>query len=303
MVLNIFESISKNQMNSFIINSIMNTWIMNEKYENALEIYNEFTTRSVLNEISHMYALKACMYLNDAKKGKSIMDNIKLNKINNDNLLATIINFHGHFGKYTESFYVFNIISEDKKTSVILNALMNVCLKYEYYDTMFDLYNKYNKLLNDNTYVLIIKCCMKQNDMNKGINIIKNNIDLNKCNIHLKSVLIEFLGKFAHVNIAKDVLNTVKENDKDSILIGCMMKALIINNEYKNALLLYDKYKFLQNNYLHCLAMKACIKSNDYDKGKEIALKVENSDDIYIKTTLIDLYGNLNDINKAEHIF
>ena len=303
---NIFKSMSNNQIDSFMINSMMNVYLNNTgDYHKILEIYKNFKSRSILNEVSHNIALTACIKMDNAKEGKEIIKNEMkhIYRLRNVNLLSTLINFHGHFGKYTESFYIWNIIPENKKTTKILNCLINVCFNHNHFDTILNLFDKYSSLRDDVTYLLTIKSCLKLKNMEKGKEIC-NKIDLNKCGINIKSVLIEFLNEFGLIDIAKNVFDTVKNEEKDSILIGIMMKTFIDNDQSQNALNLYYQYQYLQNNHLHCLAIKACIKLNDYKRGQQIECDLkDDDDDIYIKTALIDLYGNIGDIDKARQIF
>eukprot|EP01084_Bolivina_argentea_P257433 433723_1 len=86
-----------------------------------------------------------------------------------------------------------------------------------------------------------------------------------------------------------------------------MMKTFINNGDNEQALDLYfdTKYESLnKDNICHLLAIKACINAKDY----ETAIKIYNGisiDDknIEIKTVLIEMYGNLNNVSAALDIF
>eukprot|EP01083_Nonionella_stella_P158032 513766_1 len=301
----VFNAFSHNQVNSFMINSMMKAWIQHGQHEHALNLYERFETYSVLNEISDTLALKTCVALNDVKRGKRIINGINMKRVQSSNLWSALIQFHGHFGKYTESFHIFNRLTEDKKTTLVINSFMTVCLEHDYDGIVLDLYDKYEpSALHDQvSHLLAIKACIKQRDLHKGIEIC-NKIDLDKADLQLKSTLIEFLGEFNLSHIAKDIFHSVKDKQKDSVLIGCMMKAFTTNNEYQKAMEYYDQHQWLQNNYLHSLAIKACIKSGDYEKAKQIEqLCSSATPHILIQTARIDLYGNLGDIETAKHIF
>ena len=73
---------------------------------------------------------------------------------------------------------------------------------------------------------------------------------------------------------ALNIFNSIDDDEKDTIMITTMMKILIANKRYDLALIIYDFYNKLHDNISHILAIKACIKSDNYDRGDEIYNKL-----------------------------
>eukprot|EP01083_Nonionella_stella_P141862 437849_1 len=119
--------------------------------------------------------------------------------------------------------------------------------------------------------------------------------------------LIHAYGLCSDIDNAHDAFRSLSIGiQMDSISVSAMMTALIKNQKYKNALALYEEYRALQDDVMHLLAIKACIKTSDFKYGKEvIATNIGNDEAHSVKlySALIDLYGACHDVDAAEAIY
>ncbi len=173
----------------------------------------------------------------------------------------------------------------------------------------WELYDKYNKLniTNNICHCLAIKTCNNLKDFNKGkqihLNII-NKLNTKQISIQILNVLIDFYGDFGYINEAKQIFNSINENQKDSVSLNTIMNVLIKSNNELDALDLYNKYKYLNNNTSNMLAIKGCININDFVGGNKIINEMKNNiNGLELQSILIDFYGHFGEINKALNIF
>lgn len=150
--------------------------------------------------------------------------------------------------------------------------------------------------------------------------------------VKLKSALIDFYG-FFDLTSAWNLYDSVEDHLKDGRCVGAMMKALISNQHYQDALALYDRflgmdvmedksssYAISRSPTVQMLAIKACshlfhleAHSNDpsdsvyLEKGKAIHKSIDfksaGSNELDLKNTLIHFYGNAMDLDTAKSIF
>ena len=73
------------------------------------------------------------------------------------------------------------------------------------------------------------------------------------------------------------------------------MKKLIDSKQYRKALELYNKQSEPCTDFVIDMALKACIKWNDYQHGRNIHRKfsLESLKNPFIKASLIQLYSEL----------
>eukprot|EP01083_Nonionella_stella_P092769 259810_1 len=157
---------------------------------------------------------------------------------------------------------------------------------------------------------LLNKLILKmQNDLNalRYIHTLidEERIEVDKDDIIVKTVLINAFAMCGSIatNDALNIFNSIDETQRDNASIGAMMKVYVNNHCHVDAFELYDRYKHTDNPVLHRLAVKACIQSNDFVKGKQLHSLLKDNEDVYLRTTLIDLYGHFNDIQVAQDIF
>ena len=91
----------------------------------------------------------------------------------------------------------------------------------------------------------------------------------------------------------------------DISAVGAMMKVYTENDAPGRALKLYEMQqpRSWHNDLTHNLAIKACAKSFDLEKGREIHRNLGNIDNIQILNSLIHFYGTSGDLDTALSVF
>ena len=91
--------------------------------------------------------------------------------------------------------------------------------------------------------------------------------------------------------------NKLSFNSSTSSLIklSSTMKKLIASKQYRKALDLYNKQSEPCTDFVVDMALKACIKLNDYQHGRNIhhKLSLESLKNPFIQASLIQLYSGL----------
>ena len=83
-----------------------------------------------------------------------------------------------------------------------------------------------------------------------------------------------------------------------------MMGMYINHNEEHKALALYDKFKCDSVPVPHVLAIKACSKILDHERGKQIHSNInKNSYCLELQNALINFYGDCGDISESIKVF
>merc|ERR1712129_553321 len=92
---------------------------------------------------------------------------------------------------------------------------------------------------------------------------------------------------------------------RDIALTNVMLKSLANNLQSEAALQMYDEQRIAAkvDNISHLMAICACAKTKNYEKGKQIHSKLTNPMPLQLKTALIDFYGHCADIAAAQTVF
>ena len=202
--------------------------------------------------------------------------------------------------KYTDHHSMINLVI---KSSITFDNTHKIFQTFLWDDIEKILYKEKQ---NNLSYPLLIKCCINANKFDKGKELISNLRLSTMDDPYIKTTLIDFYGHFGEIINAKIIFDSITENRKDAVCIGSMMKVFIDNDYIDNALQLYDKYDNITNEVCDLLAIKACIKIHDLEKGKQIHEMIEKNNkyqSISLKATLIDFYGIFGDIDTAIKIF
>ena len=230
---------------------------------------------------------------------------------------------------------IFNIYDSlnGKQDNILINKLLYICHKEiiinNHSSFIIDKFLEISKQINKNkniSLIILIKSCkallLKNNNNNNMIsNIIDNvlEIELNKndndYDIKCLSSLIDFYGFIGDINKAKFIFNKISNKDLnkiiiDSVLVASMMKCLIDNNQYQNAIKLYIKYSTINHDDItKLLFVKACRKLNYDQTGKSLidSMCINDHDinnyNIKLINALIDFYAKINCIDKAKKIY
>eukprot|EP01084_Bolivina_argentea_P300117 517402_1 len=270
----IFYKMDENKRDVYAVSNIMKAMISNGLNSEALRLYDEYELKN--DNVSHIHALQACINTNDMIKGTQIHKNIFQSKYKASvEVLNTLINFYGHFGDIFEAIKIFKFIDESKgKNSVSYGVMMNAFIDNNMNKEALILYDKIGILSNNVTDLLAIKACINTNKYNKGYGILmqyENNNHGKEFTFELQCVAINFYSHFGDIINAKRLCESIDfKKCKEELSVGFMMKAYSNNNLDEKALEIYDKFKHLHNDIIYLQAINSCIKSQNFEKGKEI---------------------------------
>ena len=256
--------------------------------------------------------LKLCLHCKNHQKGLEIWDDVKILLERGDDSVSypLLLSLYGRCSlEYAQKIYD-DMPDNHKKVDIVSHGLMmKYYIQYQQANKALEMYDNINDdIKDDGIHVSALKACIKSNNFNKGRQIhqsLRNNES-----VKIQTTLIEFYNHFGKRSTAMDIFNSIKNDEMDIVSISSMMKCFIDNKDYESALDLYDKtmsdYNLKQDDICHVLAVKACINTRNYDKGKMIHQSIKHmmkDKKIYLKNVLINLYGESGDIETAKQIF
>ena len=277
----------------------MKVFINNDHGRNALDLYHQLISLCLDDDICHVLAIKACANSHDLEMGEDIIRSLPRNR--SVQLQSVMIEMYGNCKSIEDAENVYNSIGDDIKNMICSNAMIKAYINNGCNQKALDLYDTISK---DNvSHLLGIKACINTGNFSKGRSI-HSAINVKTADSQIKTVLIELYGHFGAVGDAENIFNSIDDRKMNIICIGAMMKVYVNNGDSKQALKLYDRFSSLNNDVTHLLAVKACIESRNYDKGKHIHSNFSlNNDHVIFKSALITLYGQCDDIITAQNIF
>eukprot|EP01083_Nonionella_stella_P112809 332260_1 len=238
--------------------------------------------------------------------GQQIIKIIKQNKTHSHNM------DHNH----TIIQKVFTIYNNTSPThhnnDFSVNAVLKACIHFNHSSKVFgnpfwnDIENRINNPNNTVSYPLLLKCCIKSHDFERGKQLISQLKLSASQDPYIKTVLMDFYGHFGDVMTAKLIFDGIPRNQKDAVCIGSMMKVFLINSFVPQSLSLYDQYSDMCNEVCDLLAIKACMKVHNITRAKAIHQLIQSKgkfQSVSLKTTLIDFYGTIGDLDTAQQIF
>ena len=304
----IFKHLSMtNKLDKVTINSMIKMFVDNNQNKKALKLYDECNERDMfIDDVSHILVIQACINLNYKHKGYKIINMINDKK--SMKLQGALLKFYSHFKELKKCQEIFDEISV--KNVVHINCMIQAYVDNDCYENGLMLFDDYYSLIENNTvsHVLALETCIKSNNFEKGIEIqskIKESKHLNN-NIMLNTQQIHFYGHFGETKMAQNIFESISENSKDVVCVSAMMKCMINNHYTKNTLDLYDKYEYLHNDVTHLLAIKACSKLGNQQKGEEIINKIKMNKANWsneLRITIVDFYGHFAYNQNALNVF
>eukprot|EP01083_Nonionella_stella_P180454 643579_1 len=121
----VFESIPKQNVNTININALMTCYLRNNKTNKCMALYQE--NHELLDNISHLLALKACIKSRNHELGRRIITQcVEPCSIE---LLTTMIDFYGQCKDTTSCINIFRSIPHRNRTVVTIGAMMKSYIK------------------------------------------------------------------------------------------------------------------------------------------------------------------------------
>lgn len=339
--LNIFNAINnENKISIVSINIILKVLINGHRNKTALTLYKKH--KELIDcmqcNMCHLFAIKACINSDKYNIGKEI---IKENQSSFDKdiknelyIKSILIDFYGHFNQIQEALEIFNSISNNLVSIVIINCIINALIDNNLNDDALSIYYEY-KLYDNITHILALKACGNLQYIEKGKEIhekylnkylydidYNNKLSKNDINIIISS-LINFYDKINDINCALSVFETYFVIEKKDCLIDIITLNSILNLYYNhemyqecinlfeviaNKKVIKNKRNLLKDVFnLYSIVINACKDGMFIEKGKIIHDMIESDNKIYnklgnIHINLINMYGKFGDMNECEKL-
>eukprot|EP01083_Nonionella_stella_P003951 11357_1 len=282
------------------IHSISNHGIIKQGFD----IYYRIESHKSPLVIANM--LKLCLQYKHPEKALLLWNDVHSLLQQSKTVLSypLLINVYGKCS-LENTLLIFNSIHADKKNIVTLCAMMNAYIHHNFHREALQLYDSIQIQRDDICHMIAIKTCIHINDLKKGKQIAKEVLQHNKSvNLQLKTTMITLYGHCGDIAAVYKILNTIAMNTRDVVMYNAMLTALIDNDLFTDALALYDKMNVKPNDVTHTLVIKACTKSDHYEKAIDIHRQYTHQNtSIRLKTALIDMYGHKGDLDTAWEIF
>ena len=312
----LFNSIQDKEVNIVCINVMMKGLVNNEHNKEALKLYDRYLTDKPLNDVTHLFAIKACINTNNLKKGKNIHQKTRHQTVE---LKTTLIAFFGHFGDVKSAENIFDSIKNDHKTIFTLTEMMHIYCQCEKYQECIDIFDNIHtinpKLVPDvMCYANILYAHTASTSYHLGLQIHEelqkpNNAKILKDPI-IQASLINFYGKCGKIRQCEKLFEDVADENKDTAICNAMLNSFARNGNANMSKQIFYEY-FKEEKYKKCIADRNTfihlMNAFNHCGDKENAMSIwqnEISDakvkyDSYLVTTLIDCLSRRGDLNGA----
>ena len=227
-----------------------------------------------------------------------------------DIFIATaFINAFGKSAEIQRALSVFYSMGDKQRDGVFIGSMMNALINNQCNDKALEIYQHQRHIFDDDddgAHILAVKACINTNNASAMANILKN-IKCIKQTSGIKQALIDLHGHFGDLKNAKNVFDSLQTAECNVYMIASMMKAFIQNEQYQNALGVYNnKCSNIQmDGVCNALAIKACANTKDQTNGQHIIQKhnLTRKSDVFIKSALINFYSQCGDLKSAQNTF
>ena len=308
----LWKQIELNKKNDFVWGSIINFYKRLNDSEMIVQMYKQLRDQTDIIPtkyiLSILLSLDVKYLIRDQKLYDDLLDCVGTMNLNDNDIVfdTSLINFYGKVGEIGKAEHVFEGIKNKYKDVILWTSMMKCYVDNRYYDNALKLYfsDEMKSIRN------IINCCVGLNacaylrDIKRGTYIINEINEYKYTSIELQNAMIHYYGKINDITGAK---NTFDVMDKDVISCNSMMNAYVDCGLYSDALelLFSDNMAKCKDYVSYVIGINACTHLKDKINGDKIYEIVINNNykDIELFNGLINFYGKLNDINKAQSIF
>ena len=322
--LSIFDGMHPDDRDGVTLSAMMKCFMKSDQLQNALDLYSQQS--SLHNEITAMLALKCCLSLNDLQSGISVLDSLPTTpQIQHSQLINTMIDFHAHFGDIHSASTVYNAMNPEQRDTSTVNAILKGLLSHKRYHDALRLYEGFADSTNNSNCIkvtdlihsLAIKACGALKDLERAQNIHCSLKMMEKTvNSKVMDALIGCYFECGAIEKAKHLFHEIasKQTNPSSMMsvrtINAMMKGAVLTGDYGECLRLYDTISPPKRDEVsHLYAVKACIQSNDLERGVSIHYGIGGDTGklpgIAIQNVLIEFYAHFGRdyLNEARSVF
>ena len=286
------------------VSIMMQYYVNNHKYKEAMELYERFDSKSH-DEVSNILYIRACGYDKNFEKANALISKLNVENCNKYSkaFIATLIDFYGMNGYMDKAQSIFESLSDTNKDAVCIAVMMKWYIHNNYHDKAVLLYESHKIYDHEQMNILYVKGCISLKKFDKCSGIISK-INEDRCSIEFCAQLMKFHDQMGSTDKAINIYNKYKLRSE---IIAAMMEIYIKNNEIENAIKIYEQYTGQHSMDSHAAYLHACIKNNDYTKGKKTIKIVESAlnkdEDVDFITKIIEFHGNFKNIGAAKKLF
>ena len=288
-----------------MFNWLLKLYSKANKQKECLELVLSDDMKSIRNNVSYLFALKACTSMKDTVNGGNILKEIWRNNYMDIQIKTEMINYYGNIKYIEKARDVFDKI--ENKNTVVYNAMMKAYINNKMYQETIDML-----LLSDDefkksyvSYILGINACTYLKDTINGHRIYNQIKDRKYSNIEVHNALISYFGATNNIEDVMLIYNGMR--NKDVVSYNATMKAYMINQMNQKALdmFLSKNMEELKDAVSYTLGLNACIHLKDKVNGDLICSQVmkRGFNEIELKTTMMNYYGITNNIEETNKIF
>ena len=296
----IFNRIHNKNIVSY--NSMMTAYNSNKLYSKGLKLFMSNDIKYIRNEISYIVGLNLCMNLKDTINGNIIYNDIRNKGYRSIKMLSTIINYFGSVNDINKCQTIYSEI-EKKNNTVLHNAMLKAYVTNKLYDKALSLFMTKIDISNEISHVYGLSSCANMKDVKNGEIICgwiqKNNYK----SIEMLTGMIQYYGNINLIDRAETIFNSVDK--KDIILRNSMIKAYVNCEKYQDGLAMYLSMKN-KDSVSYTLGINLCAQLRDKTNGDVIyeeVLRKNKLNNVETQTSLIQYFGSIDEIEKAEQIF
>eukprot|EP01084_Bolivina_argentea_P092876 167068_1 len=225
---NLFNDIKDEYKTVVTINCMMNSLCDNKCYDEVLNIYDIWD--EIINDISHLLAIKACKNMQNFDKGNEIYNKLKHKNISSE-LQSSFIDFYASFGDINMALNIFDCI-ENKNDICLWNAILHC---YGRNGDMVNAKNIFDNILNNSdiipditTYSTFLNACSHCGQVNMAEFVWENHItdDNIKYDKYVMTAYVDCFSRNGYLEKAYKLVNDYGFVDNNhemwfSLLSGC----------------------------------------------------------------------------------
>eukprot|EP01083_Nonionella_stella_P041545 112595_1 len=283
------------------LNHILNVLIEHGDNDAVLHIYDTYARKD--DDAAHTTAVRACTNNKDYARGVRIIEHMSDDRYaQHIKWKNALINFYGKCGDITNAMEVFYSIKSETITHITIGSIMAVLIDNTRNQDALNVYDTCAVCRTPIIDILALKASILCKDSIRTKQIEDALLLQHNDNPEIMARLIDLYSYFVDVTGAEYVFNRISTSN--AMCTVAMMKLYMSVDHNDKALQIYDPVDGYNDDFCHMLAIKACTKLNDFDRGKYIHQHINVlQHHIQLKNTLIDFYANSSDIAQAIQIF
>ena len=313
----VFKSAANKNIDAY--NGIMSSYVKQEMFQDALMVYQSIPRNVNKDSITYNIAINACMHLKDTQYGQTIYDDIVRSRLNNIELLTSVINYFGNINDIIKAESIFNNI--DNKNTHTYNCMMKLYTNNELYDDALKLFKseEMKHMKDEISYNIAIYCCSDMESILEGESIInelkRNDLDAILYSVKVQSSMIALYGKNGEIEkacqIFRENMNTKKYSDYDvNRLYSSIMDCYAKLGNIEEVISLFHELQQSDvkiNDYIHSIVINSCSHTGSTNIADDIfqSYITHNNKQIsgYLFNGIIDCFARKGNLIRAQQLY